>query len=253
MRGLSLLHPWSCGGGSDVRTMGIFEWVWEDWGKDKWCVAGSYCLIFPTPAGDSQLCFWGSPVLRVRVGQKEIARCSSLAAFCGERQEKSLLFPKRLWRAEVTCPGVQGQARAGKAALVGKITAHVFSTKPTFLFKFPPCPSYPYNLLSWFIMPPAPAPPKADATQNQSCTSIPTSSSAAQQNSPIQQGTLPYHTHDPTSSTSTSSWRAALARQCPTAISTFPRRRSSARRWGSARTGASGSAASASRSTSLRR
>lgn len=75
--------------------------------------------------------------------------------------------------------------------MVGKITARVFSTRPTFLFKFPPCPSYPYNLLSWFITPPALAPSKADATQNQSCTSIPTSSSAAHQNTPIQQGSQP--------------------------------------------------------------
>lgn len=75
--------------------------------------------------------------------------------------------------------------------MVGKITARVFSTRPTFLFKFPPCPSYPYNLLSWFITPPALAPSKADATQNQSCTLIPTSSSAAHQNTPIQQGSQP--------------------------------------------------------------
>lgn len=181
------------------------------------------------------------------------AVASSLAVLAGERQEKSLPFPKRLWRAEVTRPGMQEQARAGKVAMVGKITACVFSTRPTFLFKFPPCPTYPYNLLSWFITPPAPAPPKADATQNQSCTSTPTSPSAAHQNSPTQQGTSPHHTHGPTSSTSTFSWWAALARQCPTATSTFSRRRSNACRWGSARTGASGSAASASRSTSLRR
>lgn len=63
----------------------------------------------------------------------------------------------------------------------------------------------------------------------------------------------PHHSRDPTSSTSTSSGRAAPARQRPTAASTFPRRRSSARRWGSARTGARGSVASASRSRSLRR
>lgn len=91
----------------------------------------------------------------------------------------------------MTRPGMQGQARAGKANLVGKITARVFSTRPTFLFKFPPCPTYPYNLLSWFITPPAPAPPKAEAAQNQSCTSIPTSPSAAPHNSPIQHSTQP--------------------------------------------------------------
>lgn len=172
-----MLHPQSRGGGSDVRAMGIFEWVWEDWGKDKWCVAGSFCLIFPTTAVGSLSSLFGGhqgiTVLRMGVGQKEIASCSGLAALSGERQEKSLPFPKRLWRAEVTRPGTQGQAGAGKAALVGKIIAHVFSTRPTFLFKFPPCPSYPYNLLSWFITPPALTPPKADATQNQSCTSIP--------------------------------------------------------------------------------
>lgn len=70
-------------------------------------------------------------------------------------------------------------------------SSHWFTFNETFLFKFPPCPSCLYNLLSWFITPPAPAPPKADATKDQSCTSILTSSSAAHQNSPIQQGTQP--------------------------------------------------------------
>lgn len=63
----------------------------------------------------------------------------------------------------------------------------------------------------------------------------------------------PYHTRDLKSFTSTSSGWAAPARQCSTTASTFPRRRSSAHRWGSARTGARGSVASASRSRSLRR
>lgn len=169
--------------------------MWEDEGKDEWYVAGSFCLIFPTPAVRNLRSLFGGHqgMTMLWVGQKEIASCSSLAALAGERQEKSLPFPKRLWRAEVTHPGRQGQGRAGKAILVGKITAHVFSTRPTFLFKFPPCPSYPCNLLSWFITLPAPVPPDADAdaTKNQRCTSIPTSSSAAHQNSPVKQGTQP--------------------------------------------------------------
>lgn len=59
-------------------------------------------------------------MLGVGVRQKEIASCSSLAALAGKRQKKSLPFPKRLYRAEVTHPGTQGQARAEKAALGGE-------------------------------------------------------------------------------------------------------------------------------------
>lgn len=203
-------------------------------------------------SGEPQLSFWGPPGHSCAVGggHKELANCLSLAGLAGERQETSLPFPKRLWRAEATHPGTQGQARAGKAAWVGEISARVSFTRPTFLFKYPPCPCYPYSLLSWCTAPLAPAPLKADATRSQSSTLVPLS----MPKHPNPAGYPPtHHTRDPTSSTSTSSGRAAPARQCPTTASTFPRRRSSARRWGSARTGARGSVASASRSRSLRR
>lgn len=52
--------------------------------------------------------------------RKELANRSSSAGLVRERQEKSLPFPKRLWRAEATRPGTQGQAGAGKTALVGR-------------------------------------------------------------------------------------------------------------------------------------
>lgn len=89
--GLSLLHPCSCGGAGDARAMGVCEWVWEDWGKDKWQLAGSFYLIFPTPAVGSLSSLFGGhqgiTMLGGEVGQKEIASCSSLAALAGERQE----------------------------------------------------------------------------------------------------------------------------------------------------------------------
>lgn len=174
----------------------------------------------------------------------------------GKGRKKSLPFPKRekLYRAEVTHPGTQEQARAEKAALGGKITASVFSTKANLFIKISSLPQL--SLQPAFLVHHATSSSatKSGCYKGSELHINPHIILGSTQKQPNPAGyPASHHTHDPTSSTSTSSWRVALARQCPTATSTFPRRRSSARRWGSARTGASGSAASASRSTSLRR
>lgn len=207
-------------------------------------------------SGEPQLSFWGSPGHHQAGGRWRSARSLPTAqvrqALSGKGRKNPYPFLKgfgglkRRVRARKDRPGL------GKPGWWGEIPARAFSTRATFYLNTLPSPGYPYIPLSQSI-----APPKADATQSPNCTPVPVSPSAARQNTPTQRGTepppSPYHTHDPTSSTTTSSRRAAPARQRPTVASTFPRRRSSARRWGSVRMGARGSVANASRSRSLRR
>lgn len=64
--------------------------MWEDWGKDKWCVAGSFCLIFPTAAVGSVSSLLGGyqGITVLGVGQKGWGQPFQFGSSCWGRAGK---------------------------------------------------------------------------------------------------------------------------------------------------------------------